>query len=49
MVDGVDPTGSEGVVAACVDEVECTEDDFVDGFMEVCNSFSGVVLARPSA
>ena len=26
MVDGVDPTGSEGVVAACVDKVECTED-----------------------
>ena len=48
MVDGVDPTGSEGVVVACVDEVECTEGDSVDGLMEVCNSFSGVVLARPS-
>ena len=49
MVNGVDPTGSEGVVAACVDKVECTEDDSVDGRMEVCNSSSGVVLARPSA
>ena len=49
MVDGVDPTGREGVVSACVDEVECTEDDSVDGRMEVCNSSSGVVLARPSA
>ena len=49
MVDGVDPTSSEGMVTACVDEVECTEDDSVDGHMEVCNSSSGVVLARPSA
>ena len=49
MVDGVDLTGSEGVIAACVDEVECTEDDSIDGHMEVCNSSSGVVLARPSA
>ena len=49
MVDGVDPTGSEGLVAACVDEVECTEDDSEDGRMEVCNSSSEVVLARPSA
>ena len=49
MVDGVDQTSSEGVVAACGDEVECTEDDSVDGRMEVCNSSSGVVLARPSA
>ena len=50
MVDGVDPIGSEGVLAACVYKVECTEDDFVDGCMDkVCNSSSGVVLARPSA
>ena len=49
MVDGVDPTGSDDVVAAYVDEVECTEDVSVDGRMEVCNSASGVVLARPSA
>ena len=50
MVDGVDPTGSEGVLAACVDEVECIEDDSVDGRMDkVCSSSSGVVLARPSA
>ena len=46
MVDGVDPIGSEGVLAACVDEVESTEDDRMD---KVCNSSSGVVLARPSA
>ena len=50
MVDGVNPTGSEGVLATCVDEVECTEDDSVDGRMDkVCNSSSGVVLARSSA
>ena len=50
MADGVDPTGSEGVLAACVDEVECIEDDSVDGRMDkVCNSSSGVVLARPSS
>ena len=49
MVDGVDPTGSEGMVVACVDEVEYIEDDSIDGRMEVCNSSSGVVLARPSA
>ena len=50
MVDGVDPTGSEGVLAACVDKVECTEDDSVDGCMDkVCNFSRGVVLARPSA
>ena len=50
MVDGVDPTGSEGVLVACVDEVECTEDDSVDGRMDkVCNSSGGVVLATPSA
>ena len=48
MVDGVDPSGSKGVVVACVDEVECTEDDSIDGRMEVGNSSSGVVLARPS-
>ena len=34
MVDGVDQTGSEGVLAACVDEVECTEDDSVEGRMD---------------
>ena len=46
----VDPTGSEGVLAACVDEVECTKDDSIDGRMDkLCNSSSGVVLARPSA
>ena len=50
MVDGVDPTGSEGVLTACVDEVECIEDDFVYGRMDkVCNSSSEVVLARPFA
>ena len=50
MVDGVNPIGSEGVLPACVDEVECTEDDFIDGRMDkVCNSSSGVILARPSA
>ena len=50
MVDGVDPTGSEGVLAACVDKVEFTEDDSVDGCMDkVCNFSRGVVLARPSA
>ena len=50
MVDGVDPTGSEGVLAACVDEVEFTEDDSIDVRLDkVCNSSSGVVLARPSA
>ena len=49
MDDGVDRTSGEGMVAACVDEVECTEDDSIDGRMEVCNSSSGVVLARPSA
>ena len=49
MVDGVDPSGSKGVVAACVDEVECTEDDSIDGRMEVGNSSSGVVIAIPSA
>ena len=38
------------MVAACVDEVECTEDDSIDDRMDkVCNSSSGVVLARPSA
>ena len=50
MVDGVDPTGSEGVLTACVDEVECTEYDSVDGRMDkVCNFSSGVVLAKPFA
>ena len=50
MVEGIDPTGSEGVLVACVDEVECTEDDSVDGRLDkVCNSSSGVVLARPPA
>ena len=50
MVDGVDLTCCEGVLATCVDEVECTEDDFVDGRMDkVCNSSSRVVLVRPSA
>ena len=50
MVDGVNPTSSEGMLVACVDEVECTEDDFVDGHMDkVCNSSSGVVLDRPYA
>ena len=50
MVDGVDPTGSEGVLAACVNEVKCTKDDSVDGCMDkVCNSSSGVVLDRPFA
>ena len=45
MVDGVDPIGSEGVLAACFDEVECTEDDSVDDRMDkVCNSSSEVVL-----
>ena len=49
MVDGVDPTGSEGVLTACVDEVECSEDDSVDGRMDkVFNSSSEVVLDRPS-
>ena len=50
MVNGVDLTCSEGVLATCVDEVKCTENDYVDGRMDkVCNSSSGVVLARPSA
>ena len=50
MVDGVDPIGSEGVLATCVNEVECTKDDSVDGRMDkVCNSSSGVVLDRPFA
>ena len=49
MVNGVDSICSEGMVASCVDEIECTEDDSVDDRMEVCNSSSRVVLARPSA
>ena len=46
MVDGVDPNGSEGMLVACVDKVECT----VDGCMDKgAIPLSGVVLARPSS
>ena len=47
MVDGVDLTGSECVLATCVDEVKCIKNDYVDGRMDkVCNSSSGVILAK---